>query len=113
MWNEWSINNGYDDTLTVDRSNNKRSNIKLTFNGVNQTIAQWSRQLNIDYNQLRYRKSIGYFFILDILSRDMKLKDVCTKYSVAMDDILERYQEERSKYTDDEIEEVMRNVYYK
>lgn len=52
-------------------------------------------------------------FILDILSRDMKLKDVCTKYSVAMDDILERYQEERSKYTDDEIEEVMRNVYYK
>lgn len=51
-------------------------------------------------------------FIKDVLSRDMKLKDVCTKYGVAMDDILERYQEERRKYTDDEIDEVMRDVYY-
>lgn len=51
-------------------------------------------------------------FIKDVLNRDMKLKDVCTKYGVAMDDILERYQEERSKYTDEEIEEVMRDVYY-
>lgn len=51
-------------------------------------------------------------FIKDVLSRDMKLKDVCTKYGVAMDDILERYHEERSKYTDDEIEEVMKDVYY-
>lgn len=52
-------------------------------------------------------------FIKDLLRHDMKLKDVCTKYGVTTDDILERYHEERSKYTDDEIEEVMRNVYYK
>lgn len=51
-------------------------------------------------------------FIKDLLSRDMKLKDVCTKYGVAMDDILERYHEERSKYTYDEIEEIMKDVYY-
>jgi hypothetical protein len=51
-------------------------------------------------------------FIKDILSRDMSMKQVCKKYNVAMDDILERYHEERSKYTDDEIEEIMSEVYY-
>lgn len=51
-------------------------------------------------------------FIKDVLSRDMKLKDVCTKYGVAMDDILERYHEERSKYTDEEINQIMCEVYY-
>lgn len=51
-------------------------------------------------------------FIKDILSRDMSMKQVCKKYNVAMDDILERYHEERSKYTDEEIEEIMSEVYY-
>lgn len=52
-------------------------------------------------------------FIKDILSRDMTLKQVCQKYNVAMDDVLGRYHEERAKYTDEEINEVMYEVYYK
>lgn len=65
----------------------------------------WNTEIIVEVNEME--------FIKDLLRHDMKLKDVCTKYGVTTDDILERYHEERSKYTDDEIEEVMRNVYYK
>lgn len=51
-------------------------------------------------------------FIRDILSRSMSLKQVCQKYGIAMNDILEYYHQERAKFTDEEIEEVMQNVYY-
>lgn len=51
-------------------------------------------------------------FIMDILSRNMSLKQVCQKYGIAMNDILEHYHQERAKFTDEEIEEVMQNVYY-
>lgn len=51
-------------------------------------------------------------FIMDILSRSMSLKQVCQKYGIAMNDVLERYHQERAKFTDEEIEEVMQNVYY-
>ena len=51
-------------------------------------------------------------FIKDVLSRKMSLKQVCQKYNIAMDDILERYHEERAKYTDEEIAQVMNDVYY-
>ena len=51
-------------------------------------------------------------FITDILSRNMSLKQVCQKYGIAMDDILERYHQERAKFTDEEIDEVIQNVYY-
>lgn len=52
-------------------------------------------------------------FITDILSRNMSLKQVCQKYGIGMDDILERYHQERAKFTDEEIDEAMQNVYYK
>lgn len=51
-------------------------------------------------------------FIRDILGRTMSLKQVCEKYDITMDDILERYHQERSKYSDEEIEQVMQEVYY-
>lgn len=51
-------------------------------------------------------------FIRDILSRDMNLKQVCKKYDITMDDILECYHQERSKYSDEEIEQAMQGVYY-
>lgn len=51
-------------------------------------------------------------FIKDVLSRKMSLKQVCKKYDVAMDDILERYQQERAKFTDEQIEQIMSEVYY-
>lgn len=52
-------------------------------------------------------------FIKDILSRDMTLKQVASKYNIGVDDILEKYNDERSKYTEEEIEEIMNEVFYK
>lgn len=52
-------------------------------------------------------------FIKDCLNRKMTLHEVANKWGITLDDVMNKYQEERSKYTDDEIEEVMRNVYYK
>lgn len=51
-------------------------------------------------------------FVKDVLSRKMSLKQVCQKYNVAMDDVLERYHMERAKYTEDEIQQIMNEVYY-
>jgi hypothetical protein len=51
-------------------------------------------------------------FIKDVLSRKMSLKQVCKKYDITIDDILERYQQERSKFTDEQIEVIMDEVYY-
>lgn len=51
-------------------------------------------------------------FIRDILSREMSLKQVCQKYGIGMDDILERYHQERAKFTDEQIEVIMNDVYY-
>lgn len=52
-------------------------------------------------------------FIKDVLSRKMSLKQVCKKYDIAMDDILERYHQERAKFTDEQIDQIMSEVYYK
>lgn len=51
-------------------------------------------------------------FIRDILSRKMSLKQVCQKYDISMNDILEHYHEERAKYSDAEIEVILNEVYY-
>lgn len=51
-------------------------------------------------------------FVRDILSRDMSMKQVCKKYNVAMDDVLERYHMERAKCSEEEIQQIMNEVYY-
>ena len=51
-------------------------------------------------------------FIIDCLDRTMSLRDVATKYNITLDDVMEKYHEERAKYTDAEIDEVMKRVYY-
>ena len=50
--------------------------------------------------------------VKDVLSRKMSLKQVCKKYDITIDDVLERYQQERSKFTDEQIEVIMNEVYY-
>lgn len=52
-------------------------------------------------------------FVRDILSRDMSMKQVCKKYNVAMDDVLERYHIERDKLSKEEVQQIMNEVYYK
>lgn len=75
----WSMQNGYTDSLTIDRidvnkgyspencrwatnkeqCNNKRSNIRITYNGKTQTLAQWCEELNLNYQAARARCAKG------------------------------------------------------
>lgn len=75
----WALNNGYNDTLTIERNdvngnyepsnckwatkaeqaNNKRNNLTITYNGKTQTVAQWSKELNISQSTIRNRIKQG------------------------------------------------------
>lgn len=68
----WSMLHGYKDNLEIDRidndkgyipenccwttreqqQNNKRNNHFIEYNGKKQTVSQWSKELNIDYDKL-------------------------------------------------------------
>ena len=75
---EWSISNGYEKGLSIDRidgkgnyepgncrwttwekqCNNRKTNVLLTRNGETKTMAEWSRQLNVKYWKIqRYIKT--------------------------------------------------------
>lgn len=77
---EWATNNGYNDTLTVDRinvndnyypencrwislreqENNKSVNHFITFNGETLTLAEWNRKLGFKRGVLEYRLKKGW-----------------------------------------------------
>lgn len=75
----WSMQNGYKEDLSIDRievegnyeptncrwsdnitqANNKRNNIKLTYEGETHTLPEWSRILNLPYSTLADRLRKG------------------------------------------------------
>lgn len=77
---EWSLQNGYQDTLSIDRinvngnycpencrwvdmktqSNNKTSNVFITYKGETKTMKQWSQDLGINYGTLKTRIYSGW-----------------------------------------------------
>lgn len=76
----WSIKNGYQEGLTIDRidvngnyepsncrwvdmktqSNNRRSNVYLTYNGKTQTMTQWAEELHLSYSAIKHRHARGW-----------------------------------------------------
>lgn len=88
----WSMQNGYNENLSIDRinndgnyepsncrwtdritqANNKRNNHFLTFNGKTLTISQWSRELNIPKSTIEYRLYCKKLPIEKILSTPIK-----------------------------------------
>lgn len=72
---KWALENGYNDRLTIDRidvnkgyspdncrwasalvqANNTRSNHYLTYKGKTQSLADWCRELNLNYGTVRSR----------------------------------------------------------
>lgn len=76
----WALTCGYDDALSIDRidnngnycpencrwvdnitqANNKRNNVRLTYNNKTQTIAQWAKELGMKYNALDERLRKGW-----------------------------------------------------
>lgn len=76
----WSMENGYSDDLTIDRidvngnyepnncrwatnfeqQNNKRDNVKIEYNGIIKTVAEWAKELNVKYETLYSRLSYGW-----------------------------------------------------
>ena len=72
---KWALENGYNDTLTIDRidnnkgyspdncrwvtpkvqSNNRRTNRYITYKGQTKTVAEWCDILNLDYYKVKQR----------------------------------------------------------
>lgn len=52
-------------------------------------------------------------FIKDCLSREMNLRNVTTKWGITPDEVMDKYYQERAKFTDEQIERIMNDVYYK
>lgn len=90
---EWSMKNGYQDSLTIDRidsskgyspdncrwatrkeqNNNRRNNLKISYNGRTQTLKQWCDELNLKYELVRSRiKDSGMTFEEAICAGDPK-----------------------------------------
>nr|DAG43688.1 MAG TPA: Translation initiation factor IF-2, N-terminal region [Caudoviricetes sp.] len=51
-------------------------------------------------------------FVKDCLSKKMSLREVATKWNIKLDDVMDKYHEERSKLTDEQVERIMNEVYY-
>lgn len=50
-------------------------------------------------------------FVRDALSRKMTLRQVADKYGITLDEVMDKYHEERSKLTDEQVERIMNEVY--
>lgn len=80
LFYDWSVENGYNENLSIDRidvngnyepsncrwvdditqSNNCRTNIYVTLNGVTKTLKQWCREYKTNYSRVYYRVTHGW-----------------------------------------------------
>ena len=96
---EWALNNGYNETLTIDRidvngnycpencrwatiteqQNNKRTNVIIEYDGVSHTVSEWAKILNIKRETLFKRlktKSVEESFTKEINLRKSHKKHI-------------------------------------
>lgn len=89
----WAINNGYSEELTIERRDvngnyepgncrwitnaqqalNRRDNHFVTYNGVTKTIAEWAKDLNMNYNTLINRLNTYRWGIEKALTEPVKI----------------------------------------
>lgn len=87
----WSLSNGYDENLTLDRidnngpyapwncrwatwieqANNKRNNRILEYNGEKHTIPEWSRITGVNIGAIKNRLKLGWD-IEDALTKEVR-----------------------------------------
>lgn len=91
----WSLKNGYEDSLTIDRkdvngnyrpdncrwitqkeqTNNRRSNHIVEYKGKAQTLTEWSKQLDMNLQTLSNRINHYGWCVEDALTKPIKGKD--------------------------------------
>lgn len=107
---DWAINNGYNDTLTIDRIDvdgdyepnncrwitqheqlyNTRRNVYLTYNGKTQTITEWAEELGENRDKLLTRYHRGWI-VKDILFGRKKPIKKIYKYNYITNEVLDVY----------------------
>ena len=108
------------------QANNRRNNVELTYANKTQTMKQWSETLKIPYGtflsrhnrnnsveHILFGSKKSYAYIKDCLSRKMTLREVANKWGITLDEVMDKYHQERAKFTDEQIEVIMNEVYYK
>ena len=90
---EWAINNGYSKELTLDRinndgnyepsncrwvtitrqANNKSTNVLVTIGDKTQSIADWCRELNLNYGTVKHRISRDKMTHFEALTKPIKV----------------------------------------
>ena len=81
VFEKWALENGYEDTLTIDRidsngnyepsncrwttmqvqANNTRGNKYITYKGETKSLADWCRELNLDYSRTKVRLNACHY----------------------------------------------------
>ena len=93
---EWSVNNGYQENLTIDRidnnkgyspdncrwadaktqSRNRSSNVKITIGNATKTLTEWCEIFQLDYRTIHARYSRnGFISINDLFNANTEVTD--------------------------------------